>query len=229
MNDLYLFQVCDLFPRAEVEALLDQPQWLERYPKLIGTWKSPDRLASSRVLLPGDIVLAAARQCACQMDFYGDADGQTLRVAGHGRKPFRDPSAPFEDIADAKHISAEQAFAEYGADTVWLASEYGQSQKGQKTPWSRGLPSPPAPGRSLQQSRKLLLMSGAILGLIVAVVAWTATNQPLWFWATPVCALLSVCLPLLARVRSNNAPHRDGREASHLDQPSSAPARGRER
>ena len=31
------------------------------------------------------------------------------------------------------------------------------------------------------------------------------------------------------RAQSNCAPHRDGREASHLNQPSSAPARGRER
>src|SRR5467141_2956631 len=30
-------------------------------------------------------------------------------------------------------------------------------------------------------------------------------------------------------VHSNSAPHRDGREASHFDQPSSVPARGRER
>ena len=35
--------------------------------------------------------------------------------------------------------------------------------------------------------------------------------------------------PLARHPWSNSAPHRDGREASHVDQPSSAPARGRER
>ncbi len=34
---------------------------------------------------------------------------------------------------------------------------------------------------------------------------------------------------VLSGLRSNRAPHRDGREASHVGQPLRAPARGRER
>jgi len=253
MSDLslYFHQIRDLFVREEVIAVLNQPQWTDRYPRFVEEWRSPDKLISSRVLVPGEIVLAIARQCASQGDFHADSDGETLYCAGRGRKPFRllydarGAAVGHEQIADAKLISAEEALNGYGADPVWLAAEVGRGRKGERDdrfriadrrsrePWSQGLPSqrvPPALRRSPRQRQKLLLTSGAVFGLIVAVVAWTNTNQPLWFWATPAFALLSMCLPLLRRVRSNSAPQPDARVPSHAGESSSQPrAAGRER
>ena len=57
-------------------------------------------------------------------------------------------------------------------------------------------------------------------------VAWVFAFSALATWFVLVFA---VCFVLLGRMRSNSAPHRDGREAARLGQPSSAPARGRER
>ncbi len=44
-----------------------------------------------------------------------------------------------------------------------------------------------------------------------------------------LCAPVRAWPGAIPKMTANSAPHRDGREASHFDQPSSAPARGRER
>src|SRR5690349_5684547 len=75
-------------------------------------------------------------------------------------------------------------------------------------------------------------------GKVLPVVGWDSTG--LAWLPLRGCAVLSVAPHLLIVVRrnvlpkrvklpSNSAPHRDGREASRLAQPSSTPARGRER
>jgi hypothetical protein len=76
-----------------------------------------------------------------------------------------------------------------------------------------------------------------VLYVVVALLAFDGAG----YWAIPdhysvasayVASLLALALFFLFDTRwllSNSAPHGDGREAPHLDQPSSAPARGRER
>ena len=138
---LHLSIVDDLFVRAEIDAVLDQPQWAAKYPDVINVWKSPDKFVSCHVRLPEEIVLAIARECTCQADFFADPDGQTLHLAGHGRKPYRTHTDANnllvdEEIIGATKLSVEQAFIEYGPDAVWLAQENGKSRKGERN--SRG-------------------------------------------------------------------------------------------
>jgi hypothetical protein len=131
---LFLHQVCDVFPRKEVEAVLNQPKWEDRYPEVIKVWRSPDKQKSGSVYLPSEIVLAIARECTPMRDFYADADGQTLHMVRSGGRPWRyvgnPPHHSIEEITDAKKISVEQALVDYGVDAVWLANEHGKSQKG---------------------------------------------------------------------------------------------------
>ena len=51
----------------------------------------------------------------------------------------------------------------------------------------------------------------------------------LGFYLLRSAAWVHRLISFVGRERSNSAPHRDGREASHLAEPSSAPARERER
>jgi len=76
-----------------------------------------------------------------------------------------------------------------------------------------------------------------VLYVVVALFALDGAG----YWAIPnhypvaasyLVSLLALVLFFVVDTRwllSNSAPHRDGREASHGGQPSSAPARGRER
>ena len=57
-------------------------------------------------------------------------------------------------------------------------------------------------------------------------IAWAIAIGTLLTW---FALFFAVCFIAIGRMRSNSAPHRDGREASHLGQSPSAPARGRER
>jgi hypothetical protein len=134
---LRLFQVLQLFNPKEVENVLSRKQWVDKYLDTIQTWKSQDKLVSSRVLLAGEIVLTIARECTCVGDFYADPDGSTLHIVPHGDRPMRwhsssDNEMVSEEVTNAKHISSEEAILNYGADAVWLAQEYGKSQKGER-------------------------------------------------------------------------------------------------
>jgi MFS family permease len=83
----------------------------------------------------------------------------------------------------------------------------------------------------------------ALLGGVVCLLLWLGAyvafaDPQVIDWHVPLGAFgagysfggIAVFLWQAARrVLSNSAPHRDGREASHFGQQSSAPARGRER
>ena len=134
---LYCFQVYDLFGRACVEAFLRQPEWAISHPDLIEALHSSDIEISNRVLLPEEIVLAVARNCNCVGDLFEEVGGETLHIVTHGDKPFKfwvdsDNQISVEEIVDAAQLSPEQAIVNFGADAVWLAQEYGKSQRGER-------------------------------------------------------------------------------------------------
>jgi hypothetical protein len=121
------FSVClarldGLFALAEIDTVLNEPRWAERYPQVMAEWKAQGWQASEELLLPGEVVLAIVRQCTFLGELSADADGQTLYLAGLGDKPFRRPE-------DAKRISAEEAFTRYGLGTVLVAREIGKARK----------------------------------------------------------------------------------------------------
>jgi len=60
-----------------------------------------------------------------------------------------------------------------------------------------------------------VLVLGVVGGIVHAVLVWRRERRKL--------------IATDGEMTSNRAPHRDGREASHFDQPPRAPARGRER
>ena len=64
---------------------------------------------------------------------------------------------------------------------------------------------------------------------LVSAVAFFVFEGMLGVYFLRSAAWVHGLISFVGPERSNSAPHRDGREASHLDQPSSAPARGRER
>src|SRR5689334_191775 len=69
---------------------------------------------------------------------------------------------------------------------------------------------------------------GNIIGISVAVLLATTLSSIWWIAILPVIAS-SALLACSFMAAPNHAPHRDGREALHLGQSSSAPARGHER
>jgi hypothetical protein len=134
---LRYFQAYHLFNRDQLDAVMNRSQWAAKYPEIIATWKCNDTRESGWVLLPAEIVLTLARQCECVGDLYADADGKTLYIVPHGSRPSRSYKAAsgkmvVEDILDAMKMSTEQAMLEYGADAVWLAQEYGTSERGER-------------------------------------------------------------------------------------------------
>lgn len=136
-QSLYCFQINQLFEMGDVETLLNQPQWEAQYPELIRAWRSIDKIISSRVLLPGTIVHAIAQSCTCVGDFFADPDGQTLHIVKRGKRPTKfyldgNKKMVVEEIVGATELSVEQAVADYGADAVWLAQEYGKSRRGER-------------------------------------------------------------------------------------------------
>ena len=134
---LRYFQAYQLFNRDQLDAVLNQPQWAAKYPEVVKDWKSGDKLVSSRVFLPAEIILTLAREADCVGDLYADADGQTLHMVTPGTTPFRffkdaNGKTVVEDIPGATKLSTEQALRDYGADAVWLAQEYGKSRRGER-------------------------------------------------------------------------------------------------
>jgi hypothetical protein len=81
---LRYFQLRDLFDPAQLQGVVDRPAWAERHPDVAAARRSADVRARDAVLVPGEIVLAVARECRCVGAFYADPDRETLRIAPHG-------------------------------------------------------------------------------------------------------------------------------------------------
>ena len=134
---LLYFQLRDIFDEESLIMQLDQPHWAARHAEFVGARTSPDPLVRSRARVPAEIVRALAWGCRCNLRLYADPDGDTL----HCGRPQR------ATAGEAVQVSTARAFAEYGADAVWLASEYGHSRKGEIDGKFRGVNpgSPPTP------------------------------------------------------------------------------------
>jgi hypothetical protein len=73
-----------------------------------------------------------------------------------------------------------------------------------------------------------------LIGVLPGLLGLALLRGDAWlgYWALGCGVIVAIATHALIRRwlwRSNSAPHRDGREASHVGRPSSAPARGRER
>jgi hypothetical protein len=136
-RSLYYFQGYRLFDPEQLDAVLNRPEWKEKYPELMRAFAEGDARARGPLLLPPEIVLTVARECRCSGDLYAEADGETLQMTAPGAKPFRLRTGAggklvMQVLRDAKLLSAERAILEYGADAVCLAEEYGSSRRGER-------------------------------------------------------------------------------------------------